>query len=499
MLVTERPRDVHVPTLHSHLIMSDARSNPLDLTGAHARRFPRLAVRNRSPVVVTESAWSSGQSNSEAPSRTDAGRPGASHSRQNSTQSLQPDHQHRRRQSKAVNVVELQQSGRQAAKKKSAGVLGFLTLKEPSTSALEDFAEQERRKAAQKNLKSDGVILPGVSSQKLPDHVPKVNSKWDGLPDSTKRKFDKDRERERERAKRSSVTSFASNISGDAPRRSYGSLSSKPAVRQSEDKTRVTAGEGQVTSGRRDDSVTSRLSSTMSSVTIPALGHTQGQLSVDMRAQRALHPPTPPSALRLDSQDDAFEFDLPDVPNIQERDYTSGSATSPEASPRTPAFDAVSPTLNHSTRAQSPALLISTSPHGYGNFWTTDCETVVGQVPGIDILSPPATLSEKASGRSLSSHMGATMPAIQEAASTNDGVSVVDNTVVRNISRPSRGSETPGSAPTQKVNPAAAVKPSEKNEVLPWEMFEPPMESIKHTKVASESGRLKRFSKLGRK
>ena len=71
-----------------------------------------------------------------------------------------------------------------AGKKKSGGILGFLTLKEPSSTAWEEFAEQQRRLEAQKSSGTRIVGMPGVSSQKLPEYVPPVNSKWDGLPDT---------------------------------------------------------------------------------------------------------------------------------------------------------------------------------------------------------------------------------------------------------------------------------------------------------------------------
>ncbi|KJX99167.1 hypothetical protein TI39_contig370g00009 [Zymoseptoria brevis] len=99
----------------------------------------------------------------------------------------------------------LRQPQRQPRKKKSSSVLGFLALKEPSTVAFEEFAEQERKRAGRKGGKAAAVIMPGVSSQKLPEHVPKVNSKWDGLPPMIKKK-DKDRLRDT----RSSTTTMSS-------------------------------------------------------------------------------------------------------------------------------------------------------------------------------------------------------------------------------------------------------------------------------------------------
>ncbi|KAF2270365.1 hypothetical protein CC78DRAFT_130513 [Lojkania enalia] len=73
-------------------------------------------------------------------------------------------------------------------KKKAGAVLGFLSLKEPSQLALEQFAEQQRKQAAEKKGGPVPVGLPGVSAAKLPPTVPKVNSKWDGLPESAKPK-----------------------------------------------------------------------------------------------------------------------------------------------------------------------------------------------------------------------------------------------------------------------------------------------------------------------
>jgi len=76
--------------------------------------------------------------------------------------------------SKSPNVLD-----NSIKKGQSKRFLDFLTAKEPSNRAFEDFAEQQRRE-----LKEKGLDWPfGVSSKCLPPEVPKVNSKWDGLPD----------------------------------------------------------------------------------------------------------------------------------------------------------------------------------------------------------------------------------------------------------------------------------------------------------------------------
>ena len=73
-------------------------------------------------------------------------------------------------------------------KRKQNFFTGLFTVKEPSAQA---FADYQRQLAKQGTLK-DGRIgapgMPGVSSAKLPATVPRVNSKWDGTPQSTREK-----------------------------------------------------------------------------------------------------------------------------------------------------------------------------------------------------------------------------------------------------------------------------------------------------------------------
>jgi hypothetical protein len=68
--------------------------------------------------------------------------------------------------------------------KKRPSLLGGLFVKEPSSAALE--------RLAQKLIAEHGELspraIPGVSSAKMPDTVPKVNSKWDGRPGSRRLK-----------------------------------------------------------------------------------------------------------------------------------------------------------------------------------------------------------------------------------------------------------------------------------------------------------------------
>ncbi|KAL1636132.1 hypothetical protein SLS58_009981 [Diplodia intermedia] len=67
------------------------------------------------------------------------------------------------------------------SKKRGSSFFSFLAVKEPTSGALEQYAEAQRKQAAAKGTS----FMAGVSSQKLPLEVPRVNTKWDGLPQMT--------------------------------------------------------------------------------------------------------------------------------------------------------------------------------------------------------------------------------------------------------------------------------------------------------------------------
>ena len=93
-------------------------------------------------------------------------------------------------------------------KKGSKFLSGLFGVKEPSAQALQDY---ERQLKKQGRGRVSAVGMPGVSSAKLPATVPKVNSKWDGVPRTVK-------EREKH---------------GDARRQSTSGLSRRPGSSRS--------------------------------------------------------------------------------------------------------------------------------------------------------------------------------------------------------------------------------------------------------------------------
>lgn len=70
-------------------------------------------------------------------------------------------------------------------KKRSKFLSGLFGAKEPSAQALQNY---ERQLMKQGRGRVTPVGMPGVSSAKLPATVPRVNSKWDGVPRTLKEK-----------------------------------------------------------------------------------------------------------------------------------------------------------------------------------------------------------------------------------------------------------------------------------------------------------------------
>jgi hypothetical protein len=139
--------------------------------------------------------------------------------------------------SRRASSQSKQPQQQQTNPKKKNGMLGFLTLKEPSTNALGQFAEQQRKAAAAaKTARPTAASISSVSVQKLPDHVPKVNSKWDGLPEDARKKMEHQRRISHDTGTslfttttRRSRGSSNSSGSSNATRRPIGSISSRPS------------------------------------------------------------------------------------------------------------------------------------------------------------------------------------------------------------------------------------------------------------------------------
>lgn len=269
-----------------------ARARPADYaTNGEPNYTTKLAVRNRTNNGTISSRSSASRAReSTVPSKE---QPSLRESRSNLSQASQP-------------------TDRQASKKKLGGVLGFLKLKEPSTSALQDYADHERKRAAQRGSKATAAGISGASLQKLPEHVPKVNSRWDGLPETPKAKQRRHTERgcpDNAAGARVSVSSRASTISrpeneGRLDTRSLGAQTYSHSIPSPSTKHPALQDYAKKPAENRLPNIPSQSAS------------------------------SPPSSSVITRQSPASE-----LPELLAPDSSSCLSMSPETSPRTPAFE----------------------------------------------------------------------------------------------------------------------------------------------------------------
>lgn len=312
-------------------------------------RVPKLAVRNRAPETSSSDSCKTQGSHHQEYANAYRMRSGSDETAVHPA--LRDPYRAEPRQIEQIGAQQEKSASKVSGKRKSGGVLGFLTLKEPSTSALEEFAENERRRmTAQKGSK----MLSGVSTQKLPSNVPKVNSKWNGLPESTQR-----RTTGKESSPRHSQVSLASRHSGHSE--SSQTRSGRPRLESSTGRS-----QSRRSNERSRDSLASSSKDQVNFASLPA---------------------TPPELVQSGSANAADDL------------------STPEDSPRTPSSD-----IKVSNTGCVPALSLE-----YNQQKGSTAQTSQLCVPGVpvitsrhQVLSPPVSIVHSPQDRS-------TKPALQKA------------------------------------------------------------------------------------
>ncbi|EXJ54832.1 hypothetical protein A1O7_10173 [Cladophialophora yegresii CBS 114405] len=113
-------------------------------------------------------------------------------------------------------------SGVVPQKKKASIFGGLFQVREPTSVALNQVAAQ----MIAQHGSTSATKVPNVRLEKMPDYVPKVNSKWDGIPESVKQREKKEKEREKQNAKAESFFSADSKTGGYSERRRRSSRNS---------------------------------------------------------------------------------------------------------------------------------------------------------------------------------------------------------------------------------------------------------------------------------
>ena len=89
--------------------------------------------------------------------------------------------------SPSIPPPEMSSSTLQAKpKKKKSSILGSFFAREPSTDAFLQMQQQAQKRIAQDPCRKIPAGMSSVSTAKIPEHVPKVNTRWDGMPGKPK-------------------------------------------------------------------------------------------------------------------------------------------------------------------------------------------------------------------------------------------------------------------------------------------------------------------------
>ncbi|KIW22192.1 uncharacterized protein PV07_12103 [Cladophialophora immunda] len=109
------------------------------------------------------------------------------------------------KETRAIQANKAAQGSQEARRKSSStpqkkpSILGGLfQVREPTQIALNQVATQ----MIAQHGSTSATKVPNVRLEKMPDFVPKVNSKWDGVPESVKQRERREKEKEKERNKR---------------------------------------------------------------------------------------------------------------------------------------------------------------------------------------------------------------------------------------------------------------------------------------------------------
>ena len=276
--------------------------------------------------------------------------------------------------SDALAAIGPKSPGLLPPKKRGGSFLRMFTVKEPSSQAFEDYQKQMLKKGASKNGRVAPVGMPGVSSAKLPPTVPKVNSKWDGVPLAVK-----EREKEKDMARRQSTSGYSRSINSSTSDATHSRSSSRGASQGALDHRQNGKLSFNNSSGNLSDMYGWENRSTSSGNKSPSTN------DADFTSFFPCYKQPNPSPSGLTKQS------LADL-TIPPEHYASPALTPYDSSPPTP------------SPHPSPRIIVA-SPHSAqglkDDIKTTtleippDAEKIIIKSSGVNILGPPASARRK--------------------------------------------------------------------------------------------------------
>jgi hypothetical protein len=279
-------------------------------------------------------------------------------------------------------------------KKKSSSIFGFLKTKEPSTQAWLEYQESIRKQQAGQDGRVSAVGLPMVSSAKLPSKVPKVNSKWDGVPGGVAQ-----REKERKAAKGENHKAQVKFLTGET-------TGGSSARSRSSSRSRNTDMYGYSTQDSVSSFGTQPTISGSAACSTPDLVWTPA--SIDQKGFASMMgDPTKSGPSTPLSEVDCFVSYFPETLRAREEHKGSGLEDPPEIPKLSLVIAPLTPP--HTRSLHSNTYLI---PKSTTKTIASDIQTTILNVPspkkvmlkssGLDVLGPPVCAQRKANASSCS-------------------------------------------------------------------------------------------------
>ncbi|KAL8714400.1 MAG: hypothetical protein Q9220_001733 [cf. Caloplaca sp. 1 TL-2023] len=293
--------------------------------------------------------------------------------------------------------------------KKKSSIFKFFTVKEPSTQAFEAYQEQMKKRGITQTGRANAVGLPGVSSARLPSTVPKVNSKWDGVPQTTR-----DRVRQQDQLIRQSFSSsatrpvYTSRSTGSNMTSSTSSSgSSTRSELRSNGKLKYDNAMGSLSDMYGWE--TPPQSSASATISFPADPKGNPNVSPTLNRERSSFFPPPPALFT------SYE-DPPNTPPPLDPPSTGPSPIILPSlpTPITPNSSVPSLPLSSSYGAQSNNL-------GSQGHLTTSQDRITLTSSGNNVLGPPVSATRKSEGIASSSSEGTEPTSILKRPALNTG------------------------------------------------------------------------------
>lgn len=205
-------------------------SNPR-VTGWQGAYVPQLKYRNPVPSdggVPETQKPDAATANAERPSGSNIRDIRLSMSQQGHSEGLNPS------PPRSLMPPSVENFSRTPPRKKSSMFGSIFAVKEPSQVALNQVAAQMMAQHGSTNARK----VPNVSMEKMPQHVPKVNARWDGIPDAIKQREKREKDRARTATRDSMTSPTVRSRSSEQSRRALETRNSHNSANSLSDRTK---------------------------------------------------------------------------------------------------------------------------------------------------------------------------------------------------------------------------------------------------------------------